>query len=225
MASAAGAARNPAWYYNLAAHPGQVEIEVEGRAIPVTAEQLHVPLVTSLMPAESFASGDKTGWAYSWDLFYDEQQQAADAAKALTAAPGDKKVALFTDDDPDSVVERPLYQAAFAAAGLRVVGDYTFPAGTKDLAPSRRSARVTVSSVSVGAAEIVPGAARRALALARTLGAAEAVPDVGVLGGEPQGLPLPTAADQYRDLSQRRRNQLGQPVLDALERIDEYIMP
>jgi branched-chain amino acid transport system substrate-binding protein len=96
------------------------------------AEQLHVPLVTSQMPVEAFASGDKTGWTYSWDLFYDEQQQAADAARALAAAGRDKKVALFTDTEPDSVVERPLYEAAFKADGLRVVGDYTFPVGTKD---------------------------------------------------------------------------------------------
>jgi deazaflavin-dependent oxidoreductase (nitroreductase family) len=41
VASAAGAARNPAWYHNIAAHPGQVEIELDGRTIPVTAEQLH----------------------------------------------------------------------------------------------------------------------------------------------------------------------------------------
>jgi branched-chain amino acid transport system substrate-binding protein len=96
------------------------------------AEQLRVPLVTSQMPVEAFASGDKTGWAYSWDLFYDERQQAADAAKALASAGSDKKVALFTDDEPDSVVERPLYEAAFKADGLDVVGDYTFPVGTTD---------------------------------------------------------------------------------------------
>ena len=41
MASAAGAARNPAWYYNLAAHPDQVWIETAGRKATVTAEQLH----------------------------------------------------------------------------------------------------------------------------------------------------------------------------------------
>jgi deazaflavin-dependent oxidoreductase (nitroreductase family) len=41
VASAAGAARNPAWYHNIAAHPGQVKIELTGRTIPVTAEQLH----------------------------------------------------------------------------------------------------------------------------------------------------------------------------------------
>ena len=98
----------------------------------VAAEQLRVPLVTSQMPVEAFASGDKTGWTYSWDLFYDERQQATDAAKALATAAGNKKVALFTDNEPDSVVERPLYEAALKADGLDVVGDYTFAVGTTD---------------------------------------------------------------------------------------------
>ena len=40
VASAAGAARNPAWYHNIVAHPEQVKIEIDGRTIPVTAEQL-----------------------------------------------------------------------------------------------------------------------------------------------------------------------------------------
>jgi branched-chain amino acid transport system substrate-binding protein len=98
----------------------------------LVAEQLRVPFVTSLMPVEAFASGDKEGWKYSWDLFYDEQQQAADAAKVLASVPSNKKVVLFTDSEPDAVVERPLYEAAFKADGLHVVGDYTFPVGTTD---------------------------------------------------------------------------------------------
>jgi deazaflavin-dependent oxidoreductase (nitroreductase family) len=40
-ASANAAVDNPAWYYNLADHPDQVSIEVNGQTIPVTAEQLH----------------------------------------------------------------------------------------------------------------------------------------------------------------------------------------
>ena len=98
----------------------------------VAAEQLHVPFLTSLTPVEAFASGDKDGWKYSWDLFFDEQQQAADAATALASVPSNKKVALFTDSEPDAVVERALYLAAFMADGLDVVGDYTFPLGTQD---------------------------------------------------------------------------------------------
>ena len=35
VASAAGAADNPAWYYNLAAGPGKARIEVDGTEIPV----------------------------------------------------------------------------------------------------------------------------------------------------------------------------------------------
>lgn len=100
--------------------------------VALAAEQLGVPFLTSLMPAEAFASGDKDGWKYSWDLFYDERQQAAGTAKALAAVPGNKKAALFTDDEPDAVAERPAYQAAFKAAGLDLVGDYTFPDGTAD---------------------------------------------------------------------------------------------
>jgi hypothetical protein len=34
-------ARNPAWYYNIAARPDQVQIETPGRKVPVVAEQLH----------------------------------------------------------------------------------------------------------------------------------------------------------------------------------------
>ncbi|TQL70708.1 deazaflavin-dependent oxidoreductase (nitroreductase family) [Nocardioides albertanoniae] len=40
-ASAGGGAKNPAWYYNLAANPDRVTIELGGETIAVTAEQLH----------------------------------------------------------------------------------------------------------------------------------------------------------------------------------------
>jgi deazaflavin-dependent oxidoreductase (nitroreductase family) len=41
VASAGGTAVNPAWYYNMAAHPDKVQIGIEGRTVAVTAEQLH----------------------------------------------------------------------------------------------------------------------------------------------------------------------------------------
>jgi deazaflavin-dependent oxidoreductase (nitroreductase family) len=41
VASAAGAPKNPAWYYNIAAHPDRVRIQVAGRTVDVVAEQLH----------------------------------------------------------------------------------------------------------------------------------------------------------------------------------------
>lgn len=41
VAAAGGTAANPAWYYNIAARPDKVRIDVEGRQIAVTAVQLH----------------------------------------------------------------------------------------------------------------------------------------------------------------------------------------
>jgi len=41
VASANGAAKNPARYYNLAAHPDTAQIKIAGRTIAVSAEQLH----------------------------------------------------------------------------------------------------------------------------------------------------------------------------------------
>jgi branched-chain amino acid transport system substrate-binding protein len=116
----------------------------------VAAEQLRVPFVTSQMPVEAFASGDKTGWTYSWDLFYDEQQQATAAAKALATTAGDKKVALFTDNEPDSVVERPLYEAALKADGLDVVGDYTFGVATTNFSSFIADARANGAQLVAG---------------------------------------------------------------------------
>ena len=40
VASLGGAARNPDWYHNIAAHPDQVWIEVSGHQLHVTPEQL-----------------------------------------------------------------------------------------------------------------------------------------------------------------------------------------
>jgi deazaflavin-dependent oxidoreductase (nitroreductase family) len=40
VASANGAAKHPAWYYNLAAHPDRAAIEMDGHRTDVTAHQL-----------------------------------------------------------------------------------------------------------------------------------------------------------------------------------------
>ncbi|WP_243074796.1 nitroreductase/quinone reductase family protein [Microbacterium sp. SS28] len=41
VAAANGAARNPSWYYNIAADPDRVRIEYAGRRVRVRPEQLH----------------------------------------------------------------------------------------------------------------------------------------------------------------------------------------
>ncbi|MFE5672631.1 nitroreductase/quinone reductase family protein [Agromyces sp. NPDC056523] len=41
VASASGAPRNPSWYYNIAAHPDRVALELAGERTDVIADQLH----------------------------------------------------------------------------------------------------------------------------------------------------------------------------------------
>jgi branched-chain amino acid transport system substrate-binding protein len=160
--------------------------------VALTAERLHVPFLTSQLPVEAFAGGDKTGWTYSWDLFYDERQQAAAAARALAAAGGDKKVALFTDSEPDSVVERPLLEAALRADGLDVVSDDTFPAGTSHFASFIADA--TADRAQLVAGELAPAdaaALRRALASSRFRPRAAILAGTWQAGYQPPPLGLP----------------------------------
>ena len=46
VAAAAGAPKNPAWYYNLAAHPDRVRVELPGRDVAVTAHSFTVRSAT-----------------------------------------------------------------------------------------------------------------------------------------------------------------------------------
>ena len=118
------------------------------------ADELKVPYISTCNPVLSFQSGNKSGWHYAWDAFFNEKDQATAVAKALVKAHSNKKVALFTDTEPDGVAERPLYKAAFAAAGLDVVGDYTFPVGTTDFSSFINDAKS--KGAQLVAAQMVP---------------------------------------------------------------------
>jgi len=98
----------------------------------LAAEQQKVPFVTTCAPVKAFQGGNPNGWHYAWDVFFDEQEQATHALGALAKAESGKKLAVFTDNEPDGVFERALYTASAPTSGLQVVGDYTFPVGTTD---------------------------------------------------------------------------------------------
>lgn len=120
----------------------------------LAAEQQKVPFVTSCNPVNAFQAGNPAGWKYSWDLFFSENEQAKHAMQSLAKTDSNKKLALFTDNEPDGVAERPLYKAAAEAAGLTVVGDYTFPVGTTDYSSFINDAKS--KGADLVAAQIIP---------------------------------------------------------------------
>lgn len=118
------------------------------------ADSQKVPLVTSCAPVNAFRESNEAGWTYSWDMFFDEQEQADGVAKVVGQVPTNKKVAVFTDTEPDGVVERPIYIASLQAQGMEVVGDYTFPPGTSDFSSFVNDAKAKGAEVVV--AQMVP---------------------------------------------------------------------
>lgn len=111
--------------------------------IPVAqvAEVQRVPMVATCTPVGAFAAGSKSGWNYAFDMFFSEEDQASTVFEAFDQVKSNKKVAVFTDTEPDGVIERKLYMAAAKAAGYEVVGDYTFPVGTTDFAGNINDAK------------------------------------------------------------------------------------
>ncbi|MEO7844412.1 MAG: amino acid ABC transporter substrate-binding protein [Nocardioides sp.] len=104
--------------------------------IPVAqaAEVQKVPMIATCTPVGAFAAGSETGWNSVFDMFFSEQDQATSAFEAFDGVDSNKKVAIFTDTEPDGIIERDLYKKAAEDAGYEVVGDYTFPVGTTDFA-------------------------------------------------------------------------------------------
>ena len=116
----------------------------------LVAESLKVPYLTTNTPVGAFAAGSKTGYKYSWDMFFSEPEQASDIIAAVDRFSTNHKIALFTDNEPDGVVERPLYKKAAAAAGDKVVGDFSFPVGTTDFTSFITAAKAKGAQIVVG---------------------------------------------------------------------------
>lgn len=116
----------------------------------LVAESLKVPYLTTNTPVGAFAAGSKTGYKYSWDMFFSEPEQASDIIAAVDRFSTNHKIALFTDNEPDGVVERPLYKKAAAAAGDKVVGDFSFPVGTTDFTSFITTAKAKGAQIVVG---------------------------------------------------------------------------
>lgn len=116
----------------------------------LAAEQQKIPYVSSCNPVRGFQGGNKAGWKYAWGLFFDEVTQADTVAKGLLPVKSNKKVAVFTDTEPDGVAERPLFKKALTAAGFTIAGDYSFPVGTTDFSSFINDAKSKGAQLVVG---------------------------------------------------------------------------
>ncbi len=95
------------------------------------ADQLHIPFVHHT-PIQAWLGGNKSGWTYSWDVFFNEVQQTTTQFLASNEVQTNKKVVLFTDTDPDGITMGKLWAQVAPKYGYTVVAHESFPEGTTD---------------------------------------------------------------------------------------------
>jgi branched-chain amino acid transport system substrate-binding protein len=118
------------------------------------AEQQKVPLVNTLTPVEAWLAGNKSGWKYSWNMFFDEPQMTTLQMAGSDQVPTNKKVALFTDTEDDGVVMGKLWTANAAKQGYTIAYRASFPVGTTDYGSFIKKA--TDSGAEIVIAQMIP---------------------------------------------------------------------
>lgn len=96
------------------------------------AEVQKIPMIVTCNPIGVFSTFSKSGLRYTWDMFFSETEQAAAVYKTFDQTQSNKRVALFTDTEPDGIAQRALFTKAAQAAGYEIAGDYSFAVGTTD---------------------------------------------------------------------------------------------
>ena len=111
------------------------------------AEIEKVPIVSTLTPVESWKAGNKAGWHYAWDMFFDEKVQTNNPFKTADLATTNKKVALFTDNEEDGIAMGSLWEHNAPGQGYQVVSHAKFPVGTTDFSQYINAAKAAGAQV------------------------------------------------------------------------------
>jgi branched-chain amino acid transport system substrate-binding protein len=106
------------------------------------AEREGVPMSAAGVPIEAFLRAKpKGGWKWVWDLFFDELDMAKQQLLTVNEAQSNKKVALFTDNTPDGIIQGNLWKKNAPEMGYTIVADNNFPVGTNDFGDMIRRAK------------------------------------------------------------------------------------
>jgi len=121
--------------------------------LSLAADQLKVPVVHN-NPIQAWLSGSKSGYTYSWDVFFNETQQTTTQFLASDEVKTNKKVALFDDTTPDGITMGKLWTQNAPKYGYKVVANESFPAGTTDFSSYIAAAKSAGAQVVI--AQMVP---------------------------------------------------------------------
>ena len=115
--------------------------------LSVVADQFKRPLVTSFVPDRAWLSGRPAGWHYAWDIFSDEVQTANVNYQAANLAKTNRRVALFTDTEPDGLVEGRIFAQRAPVFGYTIAYHASFAVGTTDFSSQIQAAQAADAQV------------------------------------------------------------------------------
>lgn len=124
--------------------------------IPVSAvaEQLKVPMVSTITPIKGWLSGTEEGYQYAWNAFFDEIQMTETQFQAAELVETNKKVVIFTDTEEDGPIQAALWKENAAKYGYEVVQHIEFPVGNTNFTTQVADAKA--SGADIVMAQIIP---------------------------------------------------------------------
>ncbi len=116
-------------------------------AVSNVAERLKRPLIATATPVEAWLAGRPSGWHYSWDVFFDENQQTNLVFQTANLTTTNKRVALFTDTEQDGITMGKLWLQKAPQYGYTIVYHAVFPVGTTNFSSQIAAAKAANAQV------------------------------------------------------------------------------
>jgi branched-chain amino acid transport system substrate-binding protein len=116
-------------------------------AVSNVAERLKRPLIATTTPVEAWLAGRPSGWQYSWNIFFDENQQTNMVFQTANLTTTNKRVALFTDTEQDGVTMGKLWLQKAPQYGYTIVYHAVFPVGTTNFSSQIAAAKAANAQV------------------------------------------------------------------------------
>ncbi|MGV1034316.1 MAG: ABC transporter substrate-binding protein [Microbacteriaceae bacterium] len=116
-------------------------------AVSAVADQLQVPMISTITPVESWLMGSEKGYTYAWNVFFAETQMTETAFQAAETISTNKKVAILTDTG-ENLIQENGWTAWAAKYGYDVVYHAEF-------APDNTNFSTQVAEAKASGADIV----------------------------------------------------------------------
>ena len=117
--------------------------------VSTVAQQLRVPVITTVNPIQAWQAGNPSGWTYAWDVFDYEPSTTSLFYKTATALvpSNNRKVAIFADTENDGILWTKLWKAEAAQYGYQVAYTASFPPLTSDYSQYVQQAKASGAQV------------------------------------------------------------------------------